>query len=224
MSDIDLDSQRRELTRRMLDHVAFDGWSWAALYAAAEDLDLDKVDAANAFPEGPDGAIAVFSTEADDAMLVALEDHDLDSMRTRERIHTAIRVRLEQNEQHQEAIRSALAVLAMPGNTALGTRLLYRTVDAVWNAAGDASIDINFYSKRALLAGVYSATLLYWLEDTSDGHEKTWAFLEQRLDDVVRIGGEFGKRVKQVTEIPRRIGRMLPDFPRRQREFADMAR
>jgi ubiquinone biosynthesis protein COQ9 len=102
--------------------------------------------------------------------------------------------------------------------------LLYRTVDAVWNAAGDASVDINFYSKRALLAGVYSATLLYWLEDTSEGHGATWTFLEQRLDNVVRIGGEFGKRVKQVTEIPRRIARMLPDVPRRQREFADMAR
>jgi ubiquinone biosynthesis protein COQ9 len=224
MSDIDLDSQRRELARAMLDHVPFDGWSWAALHAAAEDLGLDKVDAANAFPEGPDGTIAVFSTEADYAMLVALEEYDLESMRTRDRIHTAIRVRLEQNEQHQEAIRRALSVLAMPGNAALATRLLYRTVDAVWNAAGDASIDINFYSKRALLAGVYSATLLYWLEDRSEGHSATWTFLEQRLDNVVRIGGEFGKRVKQVTEIPRRIGRMLPDIPRRQREFADMAR
>jgi ubiquinone biosynthesis protein COQ9 len=224
MSDIDLDSQRRELARAMLDHVPFDGWSWAALHAAAEDLGLDKVDAANAFPEGPDGAIAVFSTEADYAMLVALEEYDLESMRTRDRIHTAIRVRLEQNEQHQEAIRRALSVLAMPGNAALATRLLYRTVDAVWNAAGDASVDINFYSKRALLAGVYSATLLYWLEDTSEGHGATWTFLEQRLDNVVRIGGEFGKRVKQVTEIPRRIARMLPDVPRRQREFADMAR
>lgn len=224
MTDIDLDSQRRELARAMLSHVPFDGWSWAALHAAAQDLGLDKVDAANAFPEGPDGAIAVFSTEADHAMLVALEEYDLESMRTRDRVHTAVRVRLEQNAEHQEVIRRALSVLAMPGNAALATRLLYRTVDAIWSAAGDASIDVNFYSKRALLAGVYSATLLYWLEDTSDGNGATWTFLEQRLDNVVRIGGEFGKRVKQVTEIPRRIGRMLPDVPRRQREFADMAR
>lgn len=224
MTDIDLDTQRRDLARAMLDHVPFDGWSWAALTAAAEDLGLDRTDAANAFPEGPDGAIAVFSTEADNAMLVALEDHDLESMRVRDRVHTAIRVRLEQNEPHKESIRRALAVLAMPGNAARGTRLLYRTVDAIWSAAGDASVDVNFYSKRVLLAGVYSATLLYWLEDTSEGHDSTWTFLQQRLDEVVRIGGEFGKRVKQVAEVPRRIARMLPNVPRRQREFADMAR
>jgi len=223
MTDIDLDTQRRDLAQAMLAHVPFDGWSWAALHGAAADLGLDKVDAANAFPEGPTGAIRVFSTEADYAMLVALEDYDLDAMRVRDRILTAIRVRLEQNEAHKEAVRRALSVLALPGNAALGTRLLYRTVDAIWSAAGDTSVDFNFYSKRAILAGVYSATLMYWLEDASEGHEATWSFLEKRLDESVRIGGALGKQVKAITAIPGRVARMLPEWPGRRRSFADLA-
>ncbi|MFP3386462.1 COQ9 family protein, partial [Tritonibacter sp. SIMBA_163] len=87
--------------------------------------------------------------------------------RVRDRVALAVRLRLEQNEQHQEALRRALSYLAMPQNAGLSLKLLYRTVDAIWIAAGDASSDYYFYSKRALLAGVYSSTLLYWLEDRS---------------------------------------------------------
>ena len=85
----------------------------------------------------------------------------------------------------------------MPLNAALGLKLLYRTVDAMWYAAGDTSTDFNFYTKRATLAGVYSSTLLYWLNDRSPGSEATWSFLDRRIDDVMKIDaldrGEAGR-------------------------------
>ena len=48
-------------------------------------------------------------------------------------------------------------------------------------------LDFNFYTKRALLSGVYSATVLYWLNDNSEDFEKTWQFLDRRIDDVMQI-------------------------------------
>ena len=75
--------------------------------------------------------------------------------------------------------------------------LLYRTVDAIWYAAGDTSADFNFYTKRATLAGVFSSTLFYWLNDRSEGNEATWAFLDRRIDDVMRFEkfkGQFAKK------------------------------
>ncbi len=78
-------------------------------------------------------------------------------------------------------------MLALPANAPLGLKLLYRTVDAIWYAAGDTSTDFNFYTKRATLAGVYSSTFFYWLNDRSEGSEATWSFLDRRIDNVMRF-------------------------------------
>lgn len=196
----DIDRLRRDLMRAALNHVAFDGWSWKAIEVAAEDCGVSRLAAEAAFPGGPAEVAELFSTEADRAMLRALEDQEetFESLGVRARIALAVRTRLEQNEAHKEAIRHALSFLAQPQHAALSLRLLYRTVDAMWMAAGDAATDLNFYSKRALLAGAYSATLLYWLEDRSEDHADTWAFLERRLNEIVRVGGRVGKNLSRI--------------------------
>src|SRR5262249_29964062 len=86
-----------------------------------------------------------------------------------------------------ESVRRGLAMLALPFNGTLGLRLLYRAVDAIWYGVGDTSTDFNFYTKRATLAGVFSSTLLYWLNDRSEGNDATWSFLDRRIDDVMRF-------------------------------------
>lgn len=108
-------------------------------------------------------------------------------MKIRDRIRTAVRCRLEANSAHREAIRHALAVLASPLAGSLGARLLYRTVDAIWYAAGDTSTDFNFYTKRGILAAVYSSTLLFWLADRSPQSADSWAFLDRRIDNVMQF-------------------------------------
>ncbi len=221
MNGDDIARQRRELMQATLAHVAFDGWSWRAMQQAAEDLGLERVEAENAFPDGPAEVLELFSTEADYAMLAALEERDLTAMRVRDRVALAVRTRLEQNEPHKEAIRRGLSFLAMPQYATLSLRLLYRTVDAIWAAAGDASVDYNFYTKRILLAGVYASTLLYWLEDRSDNHEATWAFLDRRIDEALRLGGRFGQTMRRVSETPERLSRLLP---RRRPRPGDLAR
>jgi ubiquinone biosynthesis protein COQ9 len=212
---LDIETTRRRLLDATLNHVPFDGWTLTALQRAAADLDLDAATAVNAFPGGAAELIAFHSEEADRRMLDELQPLDLPAMRVRDRIAAAVRLRLEQNAEHREAIRRALAFLALPQNGPLGLKCLYRTVDAMWYAAGDTSTDYNFYTKRLLLSGVYSSTLLFWLNDESEGSAETWAFLSRRIDEVLKIGGNLGKGVKTLLDFPDRLFRFRPGSLRR---------
>ncbi len=194
---------RDALTEAALPHVPFDGWTIAALRHGAAEAGLDAAMAVHAFPGGGRDMVAHFSALSDRRMLEALERMDLPSMGVTARVRAAVRVRLEQAEPHREAIRRTLAFLAMPQNTLLGAKLLHRTVDAIWHAAGDTATDWNWYSKRGLLAGVLGATVLFWLNDTSEGHADTWDFLDRRLADVGRFGKATGKLKERLKGVPR---------------------
>lgn len=205
-----LEALQARLLAATLSHVPFDGWSDRALHAGAADLEVSPGEALNAFPGGAVDLVEAFHGWADAAMLRGLEALDLEAMKVRDRIATAVRLRLEALEPHQEAERRALAFLALPGRTPLGLRLLARTVDAIWVAAGDRSTDYNYYSKRMLLAGVYSSTLLCWLNDGSEGHEETWAFLDRRISEVLKVGGRIGKTMKSLLDLPDRLAQRRP--------------
>jgi ubiquinone biosynthesis protein COQ9 len=195
-----LEEVQETLLLATLPHVAFDGWTQAALRAGAADAGLSSEDVARAFPGGAVTAIEVFNRRADRRMIEAVEKLDTAHMRTHEKIAAAIRARLEDVTPHKEAVRRALTVLAFPPNAPLALRMLHRTVDAAWHAAGDRSTDFNWYTKRGLLAGVYSATVLYWLNDKSEGHADTWAFLDRRLQEVMRAGGTIARAMKAMGE------------------------
>jgi len=213
----DRDDDRARLLEAALDHVAFDGWSETALRAAATDTGIPIERALNAFPGGATELVAFHSETADRRMLEALELEPLSEMKVREKAARAIRLRLEANFRHREAIRTALTVLMMPQNAALSARLLYKTVDAIWYAIGDRSTDFNFYTKRGLLAGVYTATLFYWLNDKSEGAAATWTFLDRRIAEVMKVPQMLGKLTQLTGRLP------LPRSPFR-RAFRAAAR
>lgn len=198
-----LQTLRDDLIDAVLPHVPFDGWTHAALRRAAEEAGRSMDEAHRAFPHGPAGMVEHFSLMSDRRMLEALEKIDLASMRVPDRIAAAVHARLEQAAPHREAVRRAVAFLSLPHNAALGARCLYRTVDAIWRAAGDTATDWNFYSKRGLLAGVFGATVLYWLGDKSDGFSDTWAFLDRRLADVAQLQRTTGRIRERLSGLPR---------------------
>lgn len=173
------------LLKALLPDVPFDGWTAVAMRKAAEQAGLDPAEVATLFPGGPRDAVAWFSRWADRETLAALEPLQLPAMKMGERIATAVRTRLGILAPHREAVRRSLALLAAPQNLALGARLLYDTVDALWYAAGDTATDFNFYTKRGLLAGVYAAATLYWLDDRSAEQVETAAFVDRRLAEVM---------------------------------------
>jgi ubiquinone biosynthesis protein COQ9 len=205
MADADLrDVDRERIAAAALAHIPFDGWSMPALRWAAADLGLDAAAADRAFPRGAAEAIECWSAACDRRMTAAIAAQDGAARRIRERIAAAVRLRIEAFDGEREAVRRALTHLAHPGHGALATKLLYRTVDEIWHACGDTATDFNFYTKRALLAGVYASTLLCWLDDTSDGHAETWAFLDRRIDDVMQIP-KLTARLRRGPELPGRV-------------------
>jgi ubiquinone biosynthesis protein COQ9 len=207
---------RRTILEAMLPDVPFDGWSMATARAAAARAGLDPLDADRAFTDGVRDIIEFWSALADEAMIETLKGADLAQMRTRDRIAFAVRTRLELATPHKEALRRALTVLAMPGKGGKPVQMLYRTVDAIWYAIGDRSADFSFYTKRALLAAVYSSTLLCWIEDRSEGAVDSWAFLDRRIENVMKIPG-LTKRVKEMGErLPNPL-KLIPGAAKRTR-------
>ncbi|HUN47357.1 MAG TPA: COQ9 family protein [Stellaceae bacterium] len=183
------------LLKALLPDVPFDGWTTVAMRKAAEQAGIDPAEAASLFPGGPRDAVAWFSRWADREAMASLASLDLTAMKMGERIAAAVRARLTVLAPHREAVRRSMALLAAPQNMFLGARLLYETVDALWYAAGDTATDFNFYTKRGLLAGVYAATTLYWLDDRSENQVDTVAFLERRLADVLATS-RVGERLR----------------------------
>ncbi len=212
-----LERARAAVVMATLAHVPFDGWSAKALAAGAVSASMAADDAARLFPAGPIEALEVFSALADRAMVEAIAATADMQLGQRAKIALGIRARLDFVTVHKEAVRRAAAVLAMPHHAAAGLRLLYRTVDALWYAAGDSATDFNWYTKRAILAGIYSATLLFWLNDRSADHAATWAFLDRRLADHARMHG-LVERLKE------RAGRMPNPFLAADRFRGDRVR
>jgi ubiquinone biosynthesis protein COQ9 len=181
------ESQREALIEAMLPDVAFDGWSRAALRAGARRIGIPAEEARAHFPGGAADLVAAFSHWADQRLLDRLETSPLDQLRIPDRIALALTTRLEIIEPWREAVRRALSVLALPQHAPLGLQLLYQTVDGVWYAVGDRATDFSFYTRRATLATIHAAALLYWLEDRSAGFADTRGFIERRLAEVAAL-------------------------------------
>jgi ubiquinone biosynthesis protein COQ9 len=197
--------ERRRLMEAILPHVAFDGWTHQALVAGFTDAGREAWEIQRYFPGGPADVLVLFSTEADRKMLEALNRLDLDTLRVRDRVAQGVRLRLEALTEHKEAVRRGLAFFALPGNAPRGLACLHRTVDLIWYAAGDRATDYNYYTKRMLLAGVFSSTLVFWLNDRSEDQAASWAFLDRRIDEVMKVGGRLGKTVGRLLDLPERL-------------------
>jgi ubiquinone biosynthesis protein COQ9 len=168
-------------------HVPFDGWSEASFAAAAADADVPLAEARALFPRGAVDLAMAFHRRADHALRETLAATDLGAMRFRDRVAHAVRLRLEGVEDHKEAVRRGATLFALPIHAVDGARLIWETADVIWNGLGDRSDDLNWYTKRATLSGVYSAVVLFWLGDQTPGHTATWEFLDRRIADVMRI-------------------------------------
>lgn len=199
---------RQRLLAAILPHVPFDGWSDAALARARDDAGLDQSAVAAALPRGLLDLVLAFAAWADAQMLEKLAQTDPNNLKIRERITLAVRTRLDVLAPHREAERRALNYMSLPHRAPEAAKALARTVDAMWRWAGDTATDFNYYSKRGILAGVYSATLLYWLADESEDFAGTWDFLGRRIADVMQIEKLKADVKKRLDDLPDLFGRL----------------
>lgn len=181
--------ERERLIAAILPDVPFDGWTARALRSAARRADIAEGEALALFPGGAPDLIAEFSHWADRQMLARLETAFAEPVSLSRRVSLALNLRFQVLLPWREAVRRGLSVLAMPQNAPLGLRLLHDTVDAVWRGVGDHPTDFSYYTKRASLAAVHAAAMLYWLDDRSPDFADTRAFIERRLADLHRLTG-----------------------------------
>jgi ubiquinone biosynthesis protein COQ9 len=186
-------AERDAAITAMLPHVATQGWTYAALRSALREAGHDPRDAELLFPGGTPDMIEAYLDLADRRMEEEAAATDWTGLSLTKRMRRVIALRFEQSRPHREAARRAAGLLALPWRAGLAARCTARTVDAIWHAAGDRSADFSWYTKRAILGGVYTATLLRWLGDTSEDDAATLAFLDRRLADVGQIG-KFRRR------------------------------
>ena len=177
---------KARLLSAILPHVAFDGWSDVSFVAAAEDAETPLKDARATCPRGAIDLAVAFHRQGDAAMVERLAQADLSEMRFRDKVATALRYRVDAMTD-KEPVRRASTLFALPAHAPTGARLLWETADNIWNALGDTSRDGNWYSKRAILSGVWAATVLFWLGDDSPDHTETTAFIDRRIDDVMKF-------------------------------------
>lgn len=182
-----MEDNRTKIIEQLLKNAAFEGWNNKTLEKSAESTGYNSKYAYIAFPGGIVDATDYLADRFDKEMLAELAEIDLNKMRIRDRIKTAIIIRLDIYENYKESIRKLAAYYSLPQNMGRGVRNLGQTVSKIWDEAGDNSTDYNWYTKRFLLAGVYSSTLLYWLNDSSENMSATKEFLERRIDNVMSI-------------------------------------
>lgn len=197
-------SHRDRILAEALPLIAASGFSDATIAAAATTAGIGKREAMDAFPKGAESLAEAFSLWADTRMAERMAADP--STRMTERVTAAVRARIEVLVPHRDAARRAAAFLALPQHAALGARLMAKSVDAMWRAAGDKASDFSYYTKRALLGGVYGATFLYWLSDSSEGNQATWTFLDARIGEVMHIGKFTGMAREALAEFPDPFG------------------
>jgi ubiquinone biosynthesis protein COQ9 len=182
-----MEAAKARILEAALPNVAFDGWSERTLRAAAEEAGVDAALTRVAFPRGAVDLALYFHETGDRKLAEDLAAAPLSEMRIRDRVAYGVRRRLEIAARDREAVRRGATLFALPVYAGDGARAIWRTADTIWTGLGDTSDDANWYTKRAILAGVYSATTLYWLGDTSDGFEDTWSFLDRRIEGVMQF-------------------------------------
>jgi ubiquinone biosynthesis protein COQ9 len=209
--DMTLDELREALAPLLGSHAAFDGWSARALEMAANELGVPPERARIAFPGGAMQMIDAWFDHTDRHMLAAFPPERIAAMKVRDRIGALVLHRLETMRPHREALRRAIAVLAMPQKAFAAGRLAWRSADRIWRLAGDTATDYNHYSKRAILIGVYGSTTLVFLDDERDDLATTRAFLDRRIGDVMRFEkakARFTGRGQHRPSLSRFLGRL----------------
>ncbi|MDJ1305109.1 MAG: COQ9 family protein [Candidatus Midichloria sp.] len=179
---------KKKLFESALKIIPFEGWCPDLLIKAERAVNLPEGAASVLFPGGINDFFEYYIEEIDREMLSVYKNSISPNMKVHQRIRQCVISRIEVLARNKSVVTRGLAFLAMPINYALSLRVLWKTVDLIWYEAGrDQSTDFNYYTKRALLAGVYSSTILYWINDESEDFTKTIGFLDRRLEDIHKI-------------------------------------
>ena len=185
-------SYKVDLVTKMLNHVPDLGWTWDALSKAA--LNSKKMkshseeELQTIFDNKISNIIGIFNDKLDEEMFAIFNPENNKNLGVTQTVKALVLSRLRASENYKSIIKTSLFFMAQPGNAYEALNQLMKTSNKIWEIAGDTSRGRNFYSKRLILAGVYSSTLAYWLAKETRSIDESEDFLDKRLDDVKNIG------------------------------------
>lgn len=206
-----LEALRRQLAPAIADAAVFDGWSQDAVAQAAYVAGIDPELARFAFRDGAMAMVTAWVSHVDERMAETTPASSLNGLPIRERIRRLVMARLDAVARREEALVRALSIMAMPQNLAASAKLGWRSADAMWRLAGDTATDYNHYSKRAILGGIYAATLNVFARDSTEGKAETRAFLDRRIDGIIRFEkakAQFLRKPDERFSMTRLLGRI----------------
>lgn len=210
-ADPTLDEIRMALAPAIGRNAGFDGWSEAAVCAAADEMGVDHDVALLAVKGSAMDMIDAWIEGVDLELAARLPAEKLAAMKIRDRITALLATRLEIMAPDRESLRRAMATMAMPQNLAKATQIGWRSADRMWRLAGDSASDFNHYTKRMTLSAVYASTLSVFVNDDSDNFADARAFLDRRIDNVMqfeKVKFQAKQRQEYVPSLSRFIGRL----------------
>lgn len=210
-ADPTLDEIRAALAPIIARNAGFDGWSDAAVHAAADEIGVDRDVAKLAFKDNAIDMIDAWIDSIDLELARRLPAEKLGAMKIRDRITALLATRLEIMAPDRESLRRAMAIMAMPQNLVRSAKIGWRSADRMWRLAGDTASDFNHYTKRMTLSAVYASTLSVFVNDDSDNFADARAFLDRRIDNVMqfeKVKFQAKQRQEYVPSLSRFIGRL----------------
>ena len=210
-ADPTLDEVRAALAPMIARNAGFDGWSDAAVHAAADEAGVDRDVAKLAFNDNAIDMIDAWIDSIDMELAHRLPAEKLAAMKIRDRITALLATRLEIMAPDRESLRRAMAIMAMPQNLVRSAKIGWRSADRMWRLAGDTASDFNHYTKRMTLSAVYASTLSVFVNDDSDNFADSRAFLDRRIDNVMqfeKVKFQAKQRQEYVPSLSRFIGRL----------------
>ena len=193
---------RRAILDRAVVIAAFDGWTSKTLRDSVKQADLPTGAAALYFPDGVLELIGFWADELNAHVEETLAGLDLDTMKIRDKVTAGVVARLEALNGHEAAAKRAASRLMLPDALGQGPAQIWAAADTIWRAIGDTSTDANYYSKRTILSGVISSSLMAWLSDSTADKREGRAFVDARISNVMQIEKAKWKLKKRTENWP----------------------
>ncbi len=197
-------NQKLEFLEKITSLLATDNkyWNYKLISQAEEECKFTHGYHYILFPNGIYEIIESFEQWINNQLLKKLKTNINQPQKIREKISLALHTRII-NIIPKKTLFNHISFLLIPNNIWLSQKYAFKTVDLIWQYAGDQSIDFNYYTKRSLLLPIYLASIMFYISDESNENQKTDEFITSTLNKVVNIISYKNKiKLPKIENIP----------------------
>ena len=181
-------NKRLEFLNYAKTHIANNNLKQNTFKDISNKYKLDLNESELLFPEGNVDLIKFALKKLNSELEEYCKKIDLIRLPTHKRIRKVLLSKIFLMNKDKRFYRNIFLNLLIPKRYFSLPKQLYKSVDQIWFISGDSSVDFNFYTKRLILAGIYSRIMLFFFNNDNQ------VDLEKILDEDL-------KRVSKIPEI-----------------------